>query len=155
MGFSSFSPSRNVLNVVTSVNIHVLDVVCHYFLCTYALYLVLISTLLSNYVHFNAFPCSRVGCYQFSSFPANWKILNVTAHVNIHAFDGMHHNCTFAAVVSCSRVNGSLLRCFSMIFFNMEKSAQDRIMLGSLRVHSEIGSSRPGHAQGGLVAFGN
>jgi hypothetical protein len=74
----------------------------------------------------------------FSSFPANWNILNVAVDVNIHAVVGMHHYCTFVTVVSCPGVNCSLLCCFSMIFFHLEKSHQDRFFGGISNIAAGI-----------------
>ena len=84
--------------------------------------IVLTSTLAPNVAHFLLF---HLPVLIFSSFPSSWKTLNVTVyvHTGIHAFvgSGMHHYCTFVTVVSCPGVNGSLLCCFSMIFFHLEK----------------------------------
>ena len=55
----------------------------------------------------------------FSSFPASWNILNVTGHVNIHAFVGMHDYCIFLTVVYCPGAWSpwySLLCCFPGVF---------------------------------------
>ena len=97
--------------------------------------LVLILALVSNFVYLYAFPWSSIGFFQFSS---HWNILNVAVDVNIHAFVGMHHYCTFVTVVSCPGVNCSLLCCFSMIFFHLEKSHQDRFLVGVSNIAADI-----------------
>ena len=53
----------------------------------------------------------------FSSFPANWNILNVAVDVNIHAFVGMHHYCTFVTVVSFLPL--SFLQSIMLFFYDI------------------------------------
>ena len=92
--------------------------------------IVLTSTLAPNVAHFLLF---HLPVLIFSSFPSSWKTLNVTVyvHTGIRAFvgSGMHHYCTFVAVVSRPGVSGSLLCYFSMRFFQLHRFESGSLVL--------------------------
>ena len=102
----------------------------HYFLSSYALYSSDLNTG-AKCCAFFAFPFTCIDF--FSSFRSSWKTLNVTVyvHTGIRAFvgSGMHHYCTFVAVVSRPGVSGSLICYFSMRFFQLHRFESGSLVL--------------------------